>query len=213
MSAHAHPPHAPSSLNRTALLATLHCLTGCAVGEVLGMIIGTALGWGNAATIALAVVLAFVFGYSLTMMPLLRTGLALGIALPLAFASDSLSIAVMEVVDNGIMLAVPGAMEAGLGSPLFWGALGFSLVIAFAVAYPVNRSLIARGQGHAVVHAFHGHGSAGHEPSPGQGSPRLFVLIGLAAVAATLAVTVGAAVLLDGGEEHGPPPVGHAGTS
>jgi hypothetical protein len=213
MSAHAHSLHSPSSLNRTALVATIHCLTGCAIGEVLGMIIGTALGWGNAATVALAVVLAFVFGYSLTMVPLLRAGLALGIALPLAFASDSLSIAVMEIADNGIMLAVPGAMDAGLGSPLFWGALGFALVVAFAFAYPLNRRLIARGQGHAVVHAFHGHGSGGHDPSPSQGSPRLFVLIGLAAVTATLAVTVGAAVLLESGEERSPTMVDHAGRS
>ena len=147
------------------------------------------------------------------MLPLLRAGLAFGIALPLAFASDSLSIAVMEIADNGIMLAVPGAMDAGLGSPLFWGALGFALVVAFAFAYPVNRSLIARGQGHAVVHAFHGHGSAGHDQPSSQGSPRLFVLIGLAAVAATLAVTVGAAVLLESGEERSPTMVDHAGRS
>jgi hypothetical protein len=213
MSAHAHALHAPSSLNRTALLATVHCLTGCAIGEVLGMIIGTALGWSNPATIALSVVLAFTFGYSLTMLPLLRAGLAFGIALPLAFASDSLSIAVMELADNGIMLTVPGAMDAGLGSPLFWGALGFALVVAFAFAYPVNRSLIARGQGHAVVHAFHGHGSEGHDQPSSQGSPRLFVLIGLAAVAATLVVTVGAALLLESGEERTPTMVDHAARS
>jgi len=198
--------HAPSSLNRTALMATLHCLTGCAIGEVLGMIIGTALGWGNAATIALAVTLAFLFGYSLTMLPLLRAGLALGIALPLAFASDSLSIAVMELADNGIMMAVPGAMDAGLSNPLFWGALGFALVVAFAFAYPLNRYLIARGQGHAVVHAYHAHGTDGHHKTSSQGSPRAFVLIGLAAVVVTLALTVGAAVLLEDGQEHSPTP-------
>src|SRR5689334_17907530 len=113
------------SLNRTAFTATLHCLTGCAIGEVLGMIIGTALGWSNPATIALSVVLAFLFGYSLTMLPLLRSGLALGVALPLAFASDSLSIAVMELADNAVILAIPGAMDAGLSSPLFWGSLAF----------------------------------------------------------------------------------------
>jgi hypothetical protein len=216
MPAHAHLMHAPRSLNRTALMATLHCLTGCAIGEVLGMIIGTALGWGNAATIALAVTLAFLFGYSLTMLPLMRAGLAVGIALPLAFASDSLSIAVMELADNGIMMAVPGAMDAGLSNPLFWGALGFALLVAFAFAYPLNRYLIARGQGHAVVHAYHGHGTAGHYETSSQGSPRAFVLIGLAAVVVTLALTVGAAVLLEDGQEHSPTPTptpAHTGVS
>jgi len=145
------------SLNRVAFLATVHCLTGCAIGEVLGMIIGTALGWGNVATIVLAVVLAFVFGYSLTMLPLLRAGLALGAAVPLALASDTISIAVMEIVDNAIMLLIPGAMDAGLTNLLFWGSLAVSLLIAGAVAFPVNRWLIVRGKGHAVVHAHHGH--------------------------------------------------------
>ena len=147
--------HKETSLNRTAFSATLHCLTGCAIGEVLGMVIGTALGWGNVATIALAVVLAFFFGYSLTMIPLLRSGLALATTLPLAFASDTLSITVMEIVDNVIMLVVPGAMEAGLGSFLFWGSLAFALAVAFVAAFPVNRYLIARGRGHAVVHEYH----------------------------------------------------------
>jgi hypothetical protein len=147
-----------TSLNSTALSATLHCLTGCAIGEVLGMVIGTALGWGNVATITLAVVLAFFFGYLLTMLPLLRSGLALATTLPLAFASDTLSITVMEIVDNAVMLAVPGAMEAGVGSFLFWGSLAFALAVAFVVAYPVNRYLIARGRGHAVVHEYH-HGN------------------------------------------------------
>jgi len=134
----------------------LHCLTGCAIGEVLGLVIGTALGWGNAATIALAVALAFFFGYSLTMLPLLRSGLALGAAIPLALAADTLSITVMEIVDNAVMLVVPGAMEAGLASPLFWGSLAFALAVAFVAAFPVNRYLIARGRGHAVVHEHHG---------------------------------------------------------
>jgi hypothetical protein len=146
------------SLNRIAFSATVHCLTGCAIGEVLGMIIGTALGWGDWPTIALAVVLAFFFGYSLTMVPLLRGGLALAVAVPLAFASDTLSIAVMELVDNAILLVVPGAMEAGVLDLLFWGSLAFALAVAFVAAYPVNRWLIARGRGHAVVHAHH----AGH---------------------------------------------------
>ena len=145
------------SLNRIALSATIHCLTGCAIGEVLGMVIGTALGWGDYETIALAVVLAFLFGYSLTMLPLLRSGLALGAAIPVALAADTVSIAVMEIVDNAIMLWIPGAMEAGLTNMLFWGSLAVALLIAGAVAYPVNRWLIARGKGHAVVHAHHGH--------------------------------------------------------
>jgi hypothetical protein len=145
------------NVNRLAFSATVHCLTGCAIGEVLGMIIGTALGWSDFQTIALAVVLAFFFGYSLTMVPLLRSGVALATALPLALASDTISIAVMEVVDNAIMLWIPGAMEAGLTNLLFWGSLTVALLIAGAVAFPVNRWLIARGKGHAVVHAHHGH--------------------------------------------------------
>jgi Domain of unknown function (DUF4396) len=145
------------TLNSVALSATLHCLTGCAIGEVLGMVVGTALGWGNWPTVALSVVLAFAFGYSLTMSTLLRSGLAFAVAAPLALASDTLSIAVMEIVDNAVMLLVPGALEAGLGDALFWGSLVLSLALAFAAAYPVNRWLIARGKGHAVVHAHHGH--------------------------------------------------------
>jgi hypothetical protein len=140
-----------------AFSATVHCLTGCAIGEVLGVMIGTALGWGNWETIVLAIVLAFVFGYSLTMLPLLRAGLGLAAALPLAFASDTLSIAVMEFVDNVILVVIPGAMEAGLDELLFWASLAFALLVAGAFAYPVNRYLIARGKGHAVVHAHHGH--------------------------------------------------------
>ena len=146
-----------SSLNRTAFSATLHCLTGCAIGEVLGMVIGSALGWGNVATIVLAIVLAFFFGYGLTMLPLLRSGMALGAVLPLAFASDTLSITVMETVDNLIIVVIPGAMDAGLGSLLFWGSLALALAIAFVAAFPVNRYLISRGKGHAVVHEYHGH--------------------------------------------------------
>ena len=124
------------------------------------MVIGTALGWGDFQTIVLAVVLAFFFGYSLTMLPLLRSGLALAAAIPLALASDTISIAVMEVVDNAIMLLIPGAMEAGLTNLLFWGSLAVALLIAGAVAFPVNRWLIARGKGHAVVHEHHHHGHA-----------------------------------------------------
>jgi hypothetical protein len=153
---HDHSAHA-GSLNRVALSATAHCLTGCAIGEVLGVMIGTALGWGNLETIVLAIALAFLFGYSLTMLPLLRAGLAFAAAVPLALASDTLSIAVMELVDNAILLVVPGAMEAGLDTLLFWVSLAFALLIAGMAAYPVNRYLIARGRGHAVVHAYHGH--------------------------------------------------------
>ena len=145
------------SLNRLAFSATAHCLTGCAIGEVLGMIIGTALGWGDFQTIALAVVLAFFFGYSLTLVPLLRGGLALATAVPVALAADTISITIMEIVDNAIMLLIPGAMEAGLDNFRFWGSLAVALLIAGAAAYPVNRWLLSRGKGHAVVHQYHSH--------------------------------------------------------
>ena len=146
-----------ASLNSVAFSATAHCLTGCAIGEVLGFVIGTALGWGDFATMALAIALAFLFGYSLTMIPLLRSGLALSAVVPLALAADTFSITVMEIVDNAIMLLIPGAMEAGLGDFLFWGSLAVALAIAFVAAFPVNRWLIARGKGHAVVQAHHAH--------------------------------------------------------
>ena len=149
--------HETVSLNRTAFMATLHCLTGCTIGEVLGMVIGTAFGWTNWPTVALAVALAFLFGYGMTIWPLRRAGIAWGTALGLAFASDTLSMATMEFVDNAMMLIIPGAMEAGLSDPLFWGSLVISLVLAGAAAFPVNRWLIARGKGHALVHAHHGH--------------------------------------------------------
>ena len=152
-----------SSLNRVAFSATAHCLTGCAIGEVLGLVIGIILGWGTVATIVLAVVLAFFFGYLLTMLPLLRSGLALATVLPIAFAADTLSITVMEIVDNLIILIIPGAMEAGLTSLLFWGSLAFALAVAFVAAFPLNRWLIARGRGHAVVHQYHGGGHGGRE--------------------------------------------------
>ena len=154
--------HDGRSLDRLAFSATVHCLTGCAIGEVLGMVIGTALGWGNWPTVAISIVLAFAFGFSLTMLPLLRAGLAFAVAAPLALASDTLSIATMEVVDNTVMLLVPGALDAGLRDLLFWASLAFSLVVAFCAAFPVNRWLIAKGKGHAVVHAYHGHGEHAH---------------------------------------------------
>ena len=140
-----------------AATATLHCLTGCAIGEVLGMVIGTATGMGNTATVVLSIALAFVFGYALTMRGVLASGVALRQALQIALAADTVSIAVMEIVDNGVILAVPGAMDAGLADALFWGTLAFSLVVAFVVTTPVNRWMISRGRGHAVVHAQHGH--------------------------------------------------------
>ncbi|HEX5121496.1 MAG TPA: DUF4396 domain-containing protein [Pseudonocardiaceae bacterium] len=140
---------------KVAASATLHCLTGCAIGEVLGMVIGTMFGWPSAPTVVLAVALAFVFGYALTMRSVLRAGVGFRRALRVALAADTVSIAVMEVVDNVVMVSVPGAMDAGLGNGLFWGALAFSLAVAFLVTVPVNRWLIARGSGHAVVHEYH----------------------------------------------------------
>jgi Domain of unknown function (DUF4396) len=155
---HHEMPGEGAALTGVAVSATLHCLTGCAIGEIAGMAIGTAIGLSDLGTILLAVALAFLFGYALTSLPLLRSGLALGAVIPIALASDTLSIATMEVVDNAIMLLVPGAMEAGMGDLLFWGSLAFALAIAGAVAVPVNRWLIARGRGHAVVHETGVHG-------------------------------------------------------
>jgi len=151
-------PTEGAALTAVAISATLHCLTGCAIGEVAGMAIGTAIGLSNFGTVILAVALAFLFGYSLTSLPLLRAGLVLSAVIPIALASDTLSIATMEVVDNVIMLLVPGAIDAGLSDILFWGSLSFSLVVAGAFAVPVNRWLIARGRGHAVVHETGIHG-------------------------------------------------------
>lgn len=149
------PRSGRTSSTRVALSATVHCLTGCAIGEVLGLVVGTILGLGTLVSIVLAVVLAFVFGYALTMLPLLRHGLALKTALGLALASDTASIALMEVVDNLIMVVIPGAMDAGLTSWLFWGSLLVSLLLAGVLAFPLNRWLIERGKGHAVLHAHH----------------------------------------------------------
>ena len=155
-----------------AISATLHCLTGCALGEVAGMVIGTAAGASNGVTLVLSIALAFVFGYTLTSLPMLRAGMALAVVAPIALASDTLSIATMEVVDNAVVLLVPGAMDAGLADVLFWGSLAFALPLAGAVAVPVNRALIARGKGHAVVHE---RGVMGGPPIP---------LVGAAAAAA-----------------------------
>jgi hypothetical protein len=154
-----HHPGRPAgpALNRLAFSATVHCLTGCAIGEILGMVLATWWGWGDVASIALAVVLAFFFGYGLTSVPLLRSGMSVRDTAPLAFASDTASITTMEIVDNLFIVLVPGAMAAGLGDALFWWSLAVGLLVAGAIAYPVNRWLIARGRGHAVVHAHHGH--------------------------------------------------------
>jgi hypothetical protein len=156
---HRHEHHTTAqeqvSLTRLAISATIHCLTGCAIGEVLGMVIGMALSWGSAATVALSIVLAFFFGYGMTLWPLLASGMVFGSAVSLASASDTLSITVMELVDNAVVLMIPGAMDAGLTSSLFWVSLALSLVVAFTAALPVNRWLISKGRGHALVHAHH----------------------------------------------------------
>jgi hypothetical protein len=165
MTDHAHPhgahQHAADTgdrtLTRLAVSATLHCLTGCAIGEVLGMVIGTAAGLTDLQTVGLAVALAFVFGYALTFAPVLRSGVGVRAALGVTLAADTVSITVMEVVDNAFMLAIPGAMEAGLDDPLFWGSLALALAVAFVLTVPVNRALIRRGKGHAVVHQHHHH--------------------------------------------------------
>lgn len=161
-----------STLNSTAFSATLHCLTGCAIGEILGMVIGGLSAWDAWTTVAVSIVLAFIFGYSLTLLPMVRAGIPTRTALGLAFAADTASIALMEVIDNALMLAIPGAMVAGIDTALFWGSMGSSLVLAGAAAYPLNRWLIARGRGHAVVHGNHGHsrhieglGAHGHDHS------------------------------------------------
>lgn len=159
MSTRVHPPGqlSASGLTRTAVSATLHCLTGCAIGEVLGMVLATWWGWSAVPSIALAVVLAFLFGYSFTMTPVLRSGLAVRRAIAVALAADTVSIATMELMDNAFILAVPKAIDAGLGDPLFWWSLAASLAVAFVITVPVNRTMIARGKGHAVVHQYHHH--------------------------------------------------------
>jgi hypothetical protein len=201
MEASAHDHHAGhhemptegNALTLLALSATLHCLTGCAIGEVAGVVIGTALGFSDLATIALAVALAFLFGYTLTSVPLLRAGLAVSAVIPIALASDTLSIAVMEIVDNAILLIIPGAMDAGVDSVLFWGSLSFALVIAGAFALPVNRWLLARGKGHAAVHETGIHGG-----------PPVRVVGAIAAVALVfgVAVLVGEATSDDDDDDH-----------
>jgi hypothetical protein len=152
---HARGSATRSELTRTSITATLHCLTGCAIGEVLGMVATTGLGWGNTANIVVSIALAFFFGYALTMRPVLGAGLAFGTAVKVALAADTVSILTMELVDNGVLVAVPGAIDAGVGDVLFWASLAISLVVAFVLTVPVNRAMIGRGRGHAVVHEFH----------------------------------------------------------
>jgi hypothetical protein len=182
--AHAHHemPTSGRELTGVAISATLHCLTGCALGEITGMVIATAFNWSNGPTIAISVALAFLFGYSLTSLPLLRAGLAVAAVVPIALASDTVSVAIMELVDNGVILLVPGAINAGLGDLLFWGSLSFSLALAGVAAVPVNRWLIARGKGHAAVHRTGIHG----------GPP-----VRLVGAVAVLAAIFGAAVLVE----------------
>ena len=159
MSDHNHEHHDMATTGRaltmSAISATVHCLTGCAIGEVLGMVIGTAFGLHNVTTIILSIALAFLFGYSLTIRPVLAAGIPFAGALKVALAADTLSILTMELIDNTVIVVVPGAMDAGLASFLFWGSLAFSLVVAFLVTVPVNRWLIGRGKGHAVMHEYH----------------------------------------------------------
>ncbi|MCC9185739.1 DUF4396 domain-containing protein [Mycolicibacterium mageritense] len=156
--------HHSGNINAMAVSATLHCLTGCAIGEIAGLIIGTALGFTNLATIVLAIVLAFLFGYTLSTLPLLKAGLALGTALSVVLAADTLSIATMEIVDNLVMAVIPGAMNAGLVNPIFWIGMIIALSVAFFAAYPVNRYLLSKGKGHALTHQYHG---SGHPPANG----------------------------------------------
>jgi hypothetical protein len=196
---HELPTHG-HELRSVAVSATLHCLTGCAIGEVTGMAVGTALGFSEWGTVALAVALAFLFGYALTSWPLLRAGFTLAAVVPIALAADTFSIAVMEIVDNAIMLLIPGAMESGLDSVLFWGALSFALAVAFVAAVPVNIWLIGRGRGHAAVHRTGVHGGP---------SPR--VVGAIVAVAFVFGTAVLVAEAFDGDErapdtEHGGAP-------
>ena len=209
--AHHSHDHDMGNINAMAVSATLHCLTGCAIGEILGLIIGTALGLSNLATIALAIALAFFFGYSLSTLPLLKAGLALGTALSVVLAADTLSILTMEVVDNLVMAVIPGAMNAGLVNPVFWVAMMIALTVAFFVAYPVNRHLLQRGKGHALTHEYHGAGGTA------TGARRFIPDLSTGAlVAAITAFMLGGLVVSiaaelrgpDSGPAHAPAPVG-----
>jgi Domain of unknown function (DUF4396) len=196
--AHAHHHEMPtegSALTAMAIVATLHCLTGCAIGEVLGMALGTAFGFSDMGTIAIAIALAFLFGYSLTSWPLLRSGMAFSAVVPIALAVDTVSIATMEIVDNAIMLAIPGAMDAGLDDLLFWGALGVALAIAGLAALPVNRWLLKHGKGHAVMHETGIHG----------GLPAKPVAVFFASAALFGTIVLGVEAFSDDSPAHGTP--------
>lgn len=194
--------------NAMALSATLHCLTGCAIGEIAGLIIGTALGLGNVATIALAVALAFLFGYSLSTLPLLRAGLAVGTALSVVLAADTLSILTMEVVDNAVMALIPGAMNAGLVNPIFWIGMAIALTAAFFAAYPVNRYLLSRGKGHALTHEYH------HAGGQATGARRFIPVLSTGGlVAAIAAFMLGGLVVSVADELTGPEAGGHQAQS
>jgi hypothetical protein len=184
---HTHPHeaphnHSPGGINAMAASATLHCLTGCAIGEIAGLMIGTALGMSVGLTIALSVSLAFLFGYALSTLPLLKSGLSVGAALAIVLAADTLSIVVMEVVDNTVMATIPGAMGADLANPVFWFGMMLALLAAFVAAYPVNRYLLGRGKGHALTHSYHG------DSSPAAGVRRFIPSF----ATATLATAIGA---------------------
>lgn len=202
---HAHADHHDTSggVRAMALSATLHCLTGCAIGEIVGLIVGTALGLGNLATIAIAIGLAFLFGYTLSTLPLLRAGLAFGTALSVVLAADTLSILTMEVVDNLVMAAIPGAMNAGLVNPIFWLAMMLALGAAFLAAYPVNLRLLRRGKGHALTHGYH---SAAEVTGPRRFIPALSTG---ALVAAIVAFMLGGLVVSVADELSRPQPGGH----
>jgi Domain of unknown function (DUF4396) len=201
-----HGDHATDGSNKMALSATLHCLTGCAIGEIVGLIIGTALGLTNVATIAIAVGLAFLFGYTLSTLPLLKAGLAVGTALSVVLAADTLSILTMEIVDNVVMAAIPGAMNAGLVNVIFWIGMILALGAAFVAAYPVNRFLLKRGKGHALTHEYH-HG--GDEPT---GMRRYIPSLSTGALTAAITAFMlgGLVVSIAGQLEASGPETGHA---
>jgi hypothetical protein len=184
---HAH--HDMGNVNRMAVSATLHCLTGCAIGEIAGLMIGTAIGLATVPTIVLAIALAFLFGYTLSTLPLLKAGLGVGAALSIVLAADTLSIATMEVVDNAVMALIPGAMDAGLVNAVFWVGMMIALTVAFFAAWPVNRYLLQRGKGHALTHGYHGDSDA-------TGARRLIPTFGTGALVATiLAFMIGGLVV------------------
>ncbi|HEY0641994.1 MAG TPA: DUF4396 domain-containing protein [Nocardioides sp.] len=198
-----HDQHQMGSTNAMAVAATLHCLTGCAIGEILGLVIGTAAGLGNLATIAIALGLAFVFGYALSTLPLLRAGLGVGAALGIVLAADTLSIATMELVDNLVVLLVPGAMDAGLVNPVFWLSMMLALTVAFFAAWPVNRYLLARGKGHALTHGYHG-----AEPS---GARRLIPALATSTLVASITAFMLGGLLVSVADDLGASPTtGHA---